>query len=111
MADDSSSQSFLRRHWEEYMEFWGERFSFLDNFSRFVNRDKPLPSWSASDVEEFIASDPVHGPTLGFFLINLFKVGIFFVGMILKWARSEFFFFSWYDINLGQVPFFSWYLI
>ncbi|KAL5575054.1 hypothetical protein UlMin_016753 [Ulmus minor] len=64
MADDSSLQSFLRRHWEEYKEFWGERFSFLDNFSRFVNRDKPLPSWSASNVEEFIASDPVHGPTL-----------------------------------------------
>ncbi|KAL5576026.1 hypothetical protein UlMin_017725 [Ulmus minor] len=64
MADDSSSRSFLRRHWEEYKEFWGERFSFLDNFSRFVNRDKPLPSWSASDVEEFIASDPVHGPTM-----------------------------------------------
>ncbi|KAL5575093.1 hypothetical protein UlMin_016792 [Ulmus minor] len=64
MADDSSSQSFLRRHWEEYKEFWGERFSFLDNFSRFVNRDEPLPSWSSSDVEEFIASDPVNGPTL-----------------------------------------------
>ncbi|KAL5576031.1 hypothetical protein UlMin_017730 [Ulmus minor] len=64
MADDSSSQSFLRRHWEEYKEFWGERFSFLDNFSRFVNRDEPLPSWTSSDVEEFIASDPVNGPTL-----------------------------------------------
>ncbi|XP_059300291.1 succinate dehydrogenase subunit 6, mitochondrial [Lycium ferocissimum] len=65
MADDSSSsQSFLRKHWEGYKEFWGERFSFLDNYSRFIKRDKPLPSWSESDVEEFIASDPVHGPTL-----------------------------------------------
>ncbi|TMW94874.1 succinate dehydrogenase subunit 6, mitochondrial [Solanum lycopersicum] len=65
MAEDSSSsQSFLRRYWEGYKEFWGERFSFLDNYSRFIKRDKPLPSWSDSDVEEFIASDPLHGPTL-----------------------------------------------
>ncbi|PON50892.1 Succinate dehydrogenase subunit 6, mitochondrial [Parasponia andersonii] len=64
MAEDSSSQSFLRRHWEGYKEFWGERFSFLENYSKSINRDKPLPSWSSSDVEEFIASDPVHGPTL-----------------------------------------------
>lgn len=64
MAGDS--QSFFRKHWEGYKEFWGERFSFLDNYSRFIKRDKPLPSWSASDVEEFIASDPVHGPTVIF---------------------------------------------
>ncbi|KAJ8559698.1 hypothetical protein K7X08_003756 [Anisodus acutangulus] len=65
MAEDSSSsQSFLRKHWEGYKEFWGERFSFLDNYSRFIKRDKPLPSWSESDVEEFIASDPVHGSIL-----------------------------------------------
>ncbi|KAA8550127.1 hypothetical protein F0562_001811 [Nyssa sinensis] len=59
-----SSASFFRRHWEGYKEFWKERFSILDNYSRFVKRDEPLPSWSDSDVEEFIASDPVHGPTL-----------------------------------------------
>jgi hypothetical protein len=41
--------------------FFGS-FSFLDNYSRFI--DKPLPSWSASDVDEFVASDPVHGPTV-----------------------------------------------
>lgn len=66
MSEDSSSssQSFFRKHWEGYKEFWGERFSFLDNYSRFIKRDKPLPSWSESDVEEFIASDPVHGPTV-----------------------------------------------
>ncbi|KAL7002571.1 succinate dehydrogenase [Sarracenia purpurea var. burkii] len=58
------SQSFFRKHWEGYKEFWGERFSFLDNYSRFVKRDKPLPSWSDADVEEFIASNPIHGPTL-----------------------------------------------
>ncbi|XP_052176590.1 succinate dehydrogenase subunit 6, mitochondrial isoform X1 [Diospyros lotus] len=61
---DSSSQSFFRRHWEGYKEFWSERFSFLDNYSRFVKRDNLLPSWSDADVQEFIASDPVHGPTL-----------------------------------------------
>ncbi|KAJ8752041.1 hypothetical protein K2173_001067 [Erythroxylum novogranatense] len=59
-----SSDSFLRKHWEGYKEFWKDRFSFLENYTKFVNRDAPLPSWSSSDVDEFIASDPVHGPTL-----------------------------------------------
>ncbi|KAF5179546.1 Succinate dehydrogenase subunit 6 protein, partial [Thalictrum thalictroides] len=27
-------------------------------------KEKSIPSWSESDVEAFIASDPVHGPTL-----------------------------------------------
>ncbi|CAN1171119.1 Succinate dehydrogenase subunit 6, mitochondrial [Linum perenne] len=62
MAD--TSKSFLSRQWEEYKGFWAERFSFLDNYSRFINRDKPLPSWSSDDVQEFIASDPHHGPVL-----------------------------------------------
>ncbi|KAF2299830.1 hypothetical protein GH714_003948 [Hevea brasiliensis] len=60
MAD--GSETFFRKHWEGYKKFWGERFSILENYSRFIKRDKPLPSWSASDVEEFIASDPVNGP-------------------------------------------------
>ncbi|KAI5667093.1 hypothetical protein M9H77_16946 [Catharanthus roseus] len=59
-----SQKGFLKRHWEGYKEFWGERFSFLDSYSRFIKLDKPLPSWSSADVEEFIASDPVHGPAL-----------------------------------------------
>ncbi|CAL5425575.1 unnamed protein product [Camellia sinensis] len=59
-----SSPSFFRKHWEEYKEFWSERFSILDNYSRFVQRQNPISSWSDSDVEEFIASDPLHGPTL-----------------------------------------------
>lgn len=59
-TQDSSSQSF----WEGYKEFWGERFSFMSNYSKFIKRDKPLTSWSDSDVEEFIASDPVHGPVV-----------------------------------------------
>ncbi|XP_050378786.1 succinate dehydrogenase subunit 6, mitochondrial-like [Argentina anserina] len=47
-----------------FKEFLGERLSFLDHYSKFANRDKPLPSWSDSDVEAFIATDPVHGPAL-----------------------------------------------
>ncbi|XP_044506273.1 succinate dehydrogenase subunit 6, mitochondrial [Mangifera indica] len=54
---ESGEQSFFK-------EFVGQRFSFLQNYSRFIKPDKPLPSWSSSDVNEFIASDPVHGPTL-----------------------------------------------
>ncbi|WCJ43665.1 Succinate dehydrogenase subunit 6 mitochondrial [Euphorbia peplus] len=49
---------------KQFEEFWGSRLSFVDNYSRFVKHDKPLPSWSSSDVEEFIASDPVHGPSI-----------------------------------------------
>ncbi|XP_050204070.1 succinate dehydrogenase subunit 6, mitochondrial [Mercurialis annua] len=64
MGEEASSSSFFKKHWEGYKEFWCERFSFLENYSRFIKRDQPLPSWSSSDVEEFIASDPVHGPTL-----------------------------------------------
>jgi len=66
MAQDSSSQSF----WEGYKEFWCERFSFMSNYSNFTKRDKPLTSWSNSDVEEFIASDPVHGPVV--IILSLF---------------------------------------
>ena len=64
MAGDADSEAFFSKHWQGWKEFWGERFSIIDNYSRFVKRDPPLPSWSSSDVEEFIASDPVYGPTL-----------------------------------------------
>ncbi|BBH05366.1 Succinate dehydrogenase subunit 6, mitochondrial [Prunus dulcis] len=64
MADSSSPQSFFKKHWDGYKDFWCERFSFLSNYSKFVKRDKPLPPWSESDVETFIAFDPVHGPAL-----------------------------------------------
>ncbi|KAK1587089.1 hypothetical protein Q3G72_009396 [Acer saccharum] len=64
MGESEADQSFFKRHWVGFKDFWTERFSFLENYSRFVNRDEPLPSWSSSDVEQFIASDPIHGPTL-----------------------------------------------
>lgn len=63
-----NTQSF----WEGYKEFWSERFSFLVNYSRFIKRDKPVTSWSNSDVEEFIASDPVHGPVV--MILSLFHL-------------------------------------
>ncbi|GMG98390.1 hypothetical protein Nepgr_000230 [Nepenthes gracilis] len=59
-----SSSNFFKRHWEGWKGFYSDRFAFLENYSRFVKREKPLASWSQSDVEEFIASDPVHGPAL-----------------------------------------------
>lgn len=63
-ASASEQHSFFRKHWEGYKEFWGERFSFLENYTRFTKREKPLPSWSPSDVDAFIATDPVHGPAV-----------------------------------------------
>ncbi|KAM1145380.1 hypothetical protein ACFX19_038036 [Malus domestica] len=54
--------SFVSERWEGFKDFWCERFSFLTNYSKFVKQDKPLPPWSYSDVEAFIALDPVHGP-------------------------------------------------
>ncbi|KAJ0083699.1 hypothetical protein Patl1_30257 [Pistacia atlantica] len=61
---ESREQSFFKKHLEGYKEIWSERFPVLNNYSRFIKRHKPLPSWSSSDVDEFITSDPVHGPTL-----------------------------------------------
>ncbi|MBA0609859.1 hypothetical protein Godav_010789 [Gossypium davidsonii] len=57
--EDSSSKSFLRKQWDEYKEFWADRFPFTDVYSRYIGREQPLPSWSESDVNEFIASDPL----------------------------------------------------
>nr|XP_043606866.1 succinate dehydrogenase subunit 6, mitochondrial [Erigeron canadensis] len=44
--------------------FWSDRFRIINSYATFLRRDSPLPSWSAADVQEFIASDPVHGPVL-----------------------------------------------
>lgn len=64
MGSPSSPQYFFKKYWDGYRDFWSERFSFLSNYSKFVKRDKPLPPWSESDVEAFIAFDPVHGPAV-----------------------------------------------
>lgn len=58
------SESFVGKNWNGFKDFWSDRLSFFDNYTRFTKRDAPLPSWSSSDVDEFIASDPVHGPTV-----------------------------------------------
>ncbi|KAL8125879.1 hypothetical protein AgCh_013254 [Apium graveolens] len=45
-------------------EFLSDRFWFVEKCHKFINgRQKPL-SWSDSDVNAFIATDPVHGPAL-----------------------------------------------
>ncbi|KAL6312576.1 hypothetical protein AAG906_005972 [Vitis piasezkii] len=66
---EDSSPSFFKRHWEGWKDYWGERFSILDNYSKFVNRDKHIPELSDSDVEEFILLIPpmfaVAGAVIG----------------------------------------------
>ncbi|KAL2945530.1 Succinate dehydrogenase subunit 6 mitochondrial [Bienertia sinuspersici] len=64
VAKDESVMDSTKSYFEGFKGFFNDRFSFLQNYSRFTNRDKPLPSWSEADVEAFIASDPVHGPVL-----------------------------------------------
>lgn len=36
----------------------------LDDYSKILNPAKPLPHRNSAVVEEFIASDPVHGPVV-----------------------------------------------
>ncbi|XP_074268097.1 succinate dehydrogenase subunit 6, mitochondrial [Silene latifolia] len=63
MGEIGEDASFYAKSWNGWKGFWSDRFAYLDNYTKFV-KDKPLPAWSDSDVEAFIASDPVHGPTL-----------------------------------------------
>ncbi|KAH9622660.1 hypothetical protein KSS87_022630 [Heliosperma pusillum] len=56
--------SFYAKQWNGWKGFWCNRFAYLDNYTKFVKFDKPLPPWSDSDVDAFIAMDPIHGPTL-----------------------------------------------
>ncbi|KMT04976.1 hypothetical protein BVRB_7g171390 [Beta vulgaris subsp. vulgaris] len=53
-----------KSYMDGFKGFWCQKLAYLENYTRFTKRDKPLPSWSESDVETFIASDPVHGPVL-----------------------------------------------
>ncbi|CAM8967236.1 hypothetical protein QQ045_003695 [Rhodiola kirilowii] len=55
MAEESS-RSFLG----SFCKRFNEKVPYL----KYINRDKPLKRWTDADVEAFIASDPVHGPTL-----------------------------------------------
>ncbi|XP_058075920.1 succinate dehydrogenase subunit 6, mitochondrial [Magnolia sinica] len=67
-TDSSSSfnpSKFVTGEVRRIKEYWGERFAFLENYTNiFFVPEKRLPKWSDSDVEEFIASDPIHGPAL-----------------------------------------------
>ncbi|KAL0389925.1 UNVERIFIED_CONTAM: Replication factor C subunit [Sesamum calycinum] len=64
-------------------------------WQRFLYPEKPLPHWDSSVVEEFIASDPVHGPTLKtareaskFGVVGAVVGAVSTAGYAWKWSRS-----------------------
>ncbi|KAM0021860.1 putative succinate dehydrogenase subunit 6 [Helianthus debilis subsp. tardiflorus] len=61
MATEGASEQSL---FQGVKDFWSERFRILDSYHPYLRRENPLPLWSAADVQEFIASDPVHGPVV-----------------------------------------------
>ncbi|XP_077224641.1 succinate dehydrogenase subunit [Tasmannia lanceolata] len=64
MGEDSDASSD-GNYWKNWREYWATRFSILDSYKHIIlAREKPLPKWSDSDVEDFINSDPTHGPPL-----------------------------------------------
>ena len=70
-------------------EFVSDRFWFVEKYHKFIDgRHKPL-SWSDSDVDAFIACDPVHGPAVCILLlstINLFYFLIIVSSISFKWV-------------------------
>nr|UER43483.1 succinate dehydrogenase 6 [Viscum album] len=61
MGEGEDSRSSFRRSYDDYVQYLGKIWSAFHPYSRF----KPLPSWTAADVEAFIASEPdVHGPAM-----------------------------------------------
>ncbi|KAK9097516.1 hypothetical protein Sjap_023013 [Stephania japonica] len=64
-ADSSSSSSTLDTYWSDFKSFWVERVPSLKLYKKYIlDRETPIPPWSASDLEAYIAVDPVHGPAL-----------------------------------------------
>ncbi|KAF9594259.1 hypothetical protein IFM89_028916 [Coptis chinensis] len=66
-GEDSSSLSpisFIKKHYQGWKEFWCERFSFRDDNKRLIEVGAKYPFWSDSNIEAFIAIDPVHGPAI-----------------------------------------------
>lgn len=62
-------------YWADWRAYWTARFAFLDNYKNvLLVPENPLPKWSAANVEEFIASDLVHGPTVHCFRFFLIRV-------------------------------------
>lgn len=49
--------------WKGFKDYFAESF-YLNDYSKILHPEKPLPHWDSSVVEEFIASDPLHGPTV-----------------------------------------------
>ncbi|KAL5982886.1 succinate dehydrogenase [Asimina triloba] len=73
--------TYIKKEMKRTNEYWDERFRFLDNYTEiFLLPEKPLPKWSTSDVEEFIASDPVHGPTIPDLIVS--------VEDTLRWGKT-----------------------
>lgn len=70
-----------------FKQFWSERFRILESYRPYIRRQNPLPPWSASDVEEFIASDPVHGPIvwLFFHIYMLFFLWFLYLVTSIDW--------------------------
>ncbi|KAL8473257.1 hypothetical protein ACS0TY_030187 [Phlomoides rotata] len=59
----SETQESNRGFWKGFKDYFAESF-YLNDYSKILHPGKPLPHWDSSVVEEFIASDPLHGPTL-----------------------------------------------
>lgn len=64
MAESSSSGSSYRPWWMEKPERLKHAFPFLTALGgvRNIGDGKPLPPWTAADVELFAKDDPVYGP-------------------------------------------------
>lgn len=55
-------------------EFVNDRFWFVEKYHKFIDgHHKPL-SWSQSDVDAFIATDPIHGPAVLLLVVALFII-------------------------------------
>ncbi|MCL7043406.1 hypothetical protein MKW94_003922 [Papaver nudicaule] len=48
---------------EERGNLW-QRFGFVEPLKKFIDAKEKGITWSDSDVEAFIAIDPVHGPVV-----------------------------------------------
>ncbi|KAJ8621849.1 hypothetical protein MRB53_030378 [Persea americana] len=66
-SSDSSSTplKYVKNKMKSLGEYWDDRFAILDHYiNTFFTLEEPLPKWFDSDVEEFIAFDPINGPTI-----------------------------------------------
>ncbi|KAI3450785.1 hypothetical protein Pfo_007450 [Paulownia fortunei] len=90
MSETQESKSFFRKHWEGYKEFWAERFSFLDNYSRFINPDKPCPIGIALLSKNSLHLIPSMAPleAAKFGAVGAAVGAVSTAGCAWKWSRS-----------------------